>query len=124
MLIPAAPTFWSQGQSHGLPAAVPAGSPGSVTSNVINTNGLNKGAVGLASTQAGNLTVQRYADGAGQIPLPAAVNGAPTVAIVANTPIAVTWADGTPTGSIVITVTNSSGSTAANLTNLTVNLEP
>lgn len=124
MLIPQAPTAWSQGQSHGLPAQVPAGSPGSVTSNVINTNGLNKGAVGLKSDQAGNLTVQRYADGAGQIPLPAGVNGAPTVAIVANTPIAVTWADDTPTGSIVVTVTNTNGSTAANLTNVTVNLEP
>jgi hypothetical protein len=124
MFIPAAPTFWSQGQSHGLPAVVPAGSPGTVISNVINTNGMNRGAVGLSSSQAGNLTVQRYADGAGQIPLPAVVNGAPTVAIVANTPIAVTWADTTPTGSIVITVTNTNGSTAAALTNLTVNLQP
>jgi hypothetical protein len=124
MFVPQAPTGWSQGQSHGLPAVIPAGSPGQIVSNVINTFGLNKGAVGLQSTQAGNLTVQRYADAAGQIPLPAVVNGAPTVAIVANTPICVTWADGTPTGSIQITITNSSGSTAANLTNLTVNLGP
>lgn len=80
--------------------------------------------MGLTSSQAGNLTVQRYADGAGQIPLPAGVNGAPTVAIVANTPVSVSWADGTPTGSIAITVTNSSGSTAANVSNITVNFEP
>jgi hypothetical protein len=124
MLIPSAPTFWSQGQSHGLPAAIPAGSPGTITSNVINTNGLNRGAVGLVSNQNGNLTVTRYADGAGQIPLAAGIPNPVTVAIVASTPIAVSWSDGTPTGSIAITVTNSNSSAPAALANVSVNLQP
>jgi hypothetical protein len=118
MLIPQAPSYYSQGQSHGLPAQIPAS--GNAVSNTINTNGLTHGSVGLKSTQAGNLSVQRYADAAGVVPLSTAVS----VAILANTPVSVGWSDGLPCGSIIVTVTNSSGTTAANLTNVTVDLSP
>lgn len=124
MFIPQAPTAWSQGQSHGLPAVVPAGSPGQVVSNVVATLGQSRGAVGLISSQAGQLTVTRYADGAGLVPLPAGIPNPVTVAIVAATAISVSWADDTPAGSIQVTVTNTNGSVAANLTNVTVNIQP
>ena len=102
----------------GFPSTAPGS--GTVTSSAVVTNGFTRGTVGLQSTQAGTLTVQRYVDGAGLVP----VNSpAITVAIVANTPNSVGWADGLPCGSIIVSFTNGSGSTAT-LSNFVVNLTP
>lgn len=107
MLIPAA--------TIGL--ATPVGISATGNSLVIPTNGLSNGAVGLQSDHAGTLNVQRYVDAAGAIPLGAVI----TVAIVAATPKAVSWADELPSGSIVVSFVNTAGA-VANLTNITVNL--
>jgi hypothetical protein len=99
--------------------ATPVGNGLTGNSAVINTAGLFKGVAGLKSDHAGTLSVQRYADAAGVVPV-----GAPlSVAVAANTPIAVGWSEGLPCGSIVMTFVNSGGA-AANLTNVTVNLGP
>lgn len=102
----------------GFPATAPGS--GTVNSNVVVTNGLNRGTAGLLSDQAGTLSVKRYVDAGGLVP----VNG-PTISIAvgANTPNSVGWSDGLPCGSIVVTFVNGSGSTA-NLSNFTVNLSP
>lgn len=99
--------------SIGLPAAIAAGATGN--SNVLRTNGQTKGAVGLESSHAGTLNVQRYVDANGVIPLGAVI----TVAVVAATPVAVSWADGIPSGSIVVSFVNSAGA-VANITNVAV----
>lgn len=90
----------------GLATTVPNG--GSVQSSVMPSNGWQKGAVGLKSTQAGNLTVQRYLDAAGTIPVGAAI----TAALSANTAGYVSWNDGLVFGSFQVTVSNSGGSNA------------
>lgn len=109
MLVPSA--------SIGLVTPVPATTQHN--SKVILTGGLNKGSAGLASSQAGTLSVQRYVDPAGLVPLGAAL----TVAVVANTPVSVGWSDGLPSSSIVMSFNNTSGS-AANLTDVVVDLAP
>lgn len=121
MLLPnTAAALWSQGQFVGLPATIPAN--GNVVSTTINTNGLYKGSVGLQSSQAGQLSVQLCVDAAGLVPLGPGASPA-AVALVANTPNTVGWATTIPFGSIIITVTNTTGS-VANLTNVAVNLAP
>lgn len=102
---------------HGLASAIAAA--GNIKSNVIKTLGWQKGGVGLTSSQAGVLSVQRYLDQAGTIPVGAAI----TANLTAATAAAVTWSDGLPCQSIQIEVTNSSGSTAAVLTGTTVLLQ-
>jgi hypothetical protein len=112
MLIPQAPTFYSQGQSHGLPAQVAANA--TANSNVINTNGLTKGSAGLVSDHAGTLQVQRYVDANGQVALGALITD--------NTsPYSVAWSDGLPCGSIVVSFVNTAGA-VANLSNIAINL--
>ena len=101
----------------GLSTPVAAGATGN--SNVIPTNGQTRGAVGLQSSHAGTLNVQRYVDAKGVIPLGAVI----TTAVVAATPISVNWADGIPSGSLVMSFVNSSGA-VANLTDITVLLSP
>ena len=50
---------------HGLVATVPHG--GSITSNLIFSDGMQVAAVGVTSTKAGAINVQRYLDDAGTI---------------------------------------------------------
>jgi len=88
-------------------------------SSVFRTEGCTSGAVGVTSSHAGTLSVQRFVDEGGVTSLSTPL----TVAVVANTPIAVGWADGLPCGSIVVSFINSAGA-AANLTNISVNLAP
>jgi hypothetical protein len=109
MLIPSA--------TIGLATPVADGATG--VSNVINTQGLNKGSAGLISSHAGTLSVQRYSDAQGLIPVGAAL----TVALVATVGNAVGWSDGLPIGSIQMSLINGAGA-AANLTSITVNLGP
>ena len=92
---------------------------GNVTSGPVNTQGLTRGAVGMKSDQAVTLSVQRYIDAAGLVPLGAAI----TVALAANVANSVNWTDGAPATSIVITVTNAGG-TQANLINVAVAFSP
>lgn len=73
----------------------------------------------MTSSHAGTLNVQRYLDAKAVIPLGALI----TTAVVAATPISVSWADGIPAGSLVMSFVNSAGA-VANLTNITVLLSP
>ena len=94
----------------GLATSIPAS--GNVVSPVINTNGNRTFAFGLTSSQAGNVSIQRYLDAAGTIP-----QGAPlTASLTAATAAVVNSTDGVPYQSIKITVTNTA-TTAATLTN-------
>lgn len=98
--------------------AGPIAASGNVKSAVIPTYGWQKGGIGVTSSQAGQLSVQRYLDAAGTIPV-----GAPiTASLTAGMAAAVTWSDGLPFGSIQAEVTNTGGS-PANLTNVTVLLQ-
>ncbi len=96
----------------GLNASVPAS--GSLSGNVIVSNGWKSFAVGLKSTQAGQISVQRFLDLAGTVPQGAAV----TAALTANTAgYATVGTDGLPFASVQVTVTNS-GASAATLSNV------
>jgi hypothetical protein len=111
----------------GLISPVPSGATG--ISNVINTNGLNSGSVGLISDHAGTLSVQRFIDATAQVPIGSAL----TQTLVANTPNSVSWGIGlasaastapsVPIGSIIVSFINSPGA-VANLTSVTVLLSP
>lgn len=101
---------------HGLPATVPAGN--SVTSNPILSNGMQVGAIGVTSTQAGSITVQRYLDDAATIKQGAAL----TQAITANTAGVLNITDGNPFASFTVNISNSGG-VAASLSNLGILLQ-
>jgi hypothetical protein len=105
--------------SPALTPANPVPISGTAVSAAINTQGQARGSVGMLSDHAGTLSVQRYVDGAGVVPLGAALS----IALVAATPNAVGWSDGLPCGSIVISFINSAGA-VANLSNITLNLAP
>lgn len=82
---------------------------GNWLSNVIVSDGFGKIAVGLKSTQAGAINIQRYIDRAGLVPLTATPD---TVSLVANTANALVITDGKPFQSFTIQVTNTGASTA------------
>ena len=86
---------------------------GSWTSNVTPTDGFQVIAVGVTSSQAGVLSVQRYLDIAGLV----AQGGPVTQAMTAATPAVLNCSDHAPCQSFKISITNASGSTAANITN-------
>ncbi len=90
-----------------LAASIPAS--GNVSSAVIPSYGWQKLAVGLQSTQAGQLTVQRYLDDAGTIVQSAAL----TAPLTANTAAVVNITDGVPFRSFKVTVSNTGASAAA-----------
>ncbi len=96
----------------GLNAQVPAA--GNLPGSVIVSNGWKLFSVGLQSSQAGQLTIQRFLDLAGTVP-----QGAPvTAALTANTAAyATVGTDGLPFASVQVTVSNSGGS-AATLSNV------
>ena len=99
---------------HSIAAAI-AGS-GSTSSAVIPSAGFTGIAAAVTSSQAGTLAIQRYLDTAGTIVQGAALS----VNLLAATPNVVNvLADGLPFQSYVVTITNSSGSTA-NLTGVFV----
>jgi hypothetical protein len=88
---------------------------GSVVSATLQMNGWQRFSIGLTSSQAGTLSVQRYLDIAATVPQGAAV----TASLTAATPAVVNaGSDLAPCASIIVTVSNSSGSTAATLTNV------
>jgi len=98
----------------------PVADGGTVTSAVISTRGLSRGAVGLKSDHGGTLTVTRYVDAQGLVPLNA---GPAALAIAANVANSVGWSDGLPCGSIQIKFVNNAGA-VANLSEVTVGLTP
>ena len=86
---------------------------GTWTSNLLPTDGFKVIAVGVTSSQAGVLSVQRYLDTAGLV-----AQGPPiTQAITAATPAVVNANDNAPAQSFKITITNTNGSSAATITN-------
>lgn len=91
-----------------LALSVPA-SGGSVQSALLQMNGWQRFSIGLTSSQAGTLSVQRYLDVAGTIPQGAAVTAALTAATAA---VVNAGSDLAPCASVQVTVSNSSGSTA------------
>lgn len=97
----------------GLNAPVPAS--GSLQSGILQSNGWKYFALGLKSTQAGQITIQRYLDAAGTVPIGAAV----TAALVAGTAqwASIGTADSLPFMSYQVTVSNS-GASPATLTNV------
>ncbi len=90
-----------------LTAAIPASSTNS--SSLIFTNGYKVLAVGLTSTQAGTLTIQRFLDQEGLIPQDLTPL---SIALTAATPAILNAMDGKPFQSARITASNSSGSIA------------
>lgn len=96
----------------GLNASVPA--TGNLPGSVVVSNGWKLFSVGLKSTQAGQISIQRFLDVAGTVPQGAAV----TAALTANTAASATvGTDGLPFASVQVTVSNSGGS-AATLSNV------
>ena len=99
---------------HGLAGTIAAS--GSTVSNLLFADGYKALAVGATSTQNGQISVQRYLDDAGQV-----AQGAPvTSPLTANTPGVVNITDGQPFSAYKVTITNSSGSTAATLSNVAI----
>lgn len=101
---------------HGLPATIAAG--GNSTSSLIFSNGMQVGAVGVTSTQPGNITVQRYLDDAGTIKQGAAL----TQAFTANNPAVLNITDGNPFATFTVNISNTGGSPAT-LSNLGILLQ-
>ena len=82
------------------------------TSNVIVADGFKAIGIGVTSSQAGTITIQRYLDRAGNVPV-----GAPiTAALTAATAQWCTSNDGVPFQSFKFSISNS-GTSAANVSN-------
>lgn len=99
-----------------LASSVPAS--GSVSSNIIPTNGYKVFAFGITSSQAGTVTIQRYLDQAGTIPQGPALSAS----LSAATAQTLNATDNVAFQSIKVTVSNSSA-TAATLTNVLLLLQ-
>ena len=98
---------------HNLPGTIPASS--NVQSSLILTEGFSLISVGITTSQAGTLSVQRYLDAGGTV-----VQGAASsVALSANVAANLDIMDGKPFASFMITIANSAGS-AATIGNLAV----
>jgi hypothetical protein len=85
------------------------------TSPLFSADGYYDIVVALTSTQAGAINLLRYVDDPGTVLLDAT---APTQALTANTAAALVVTDGKPYASFKVQVTNTSGSTAAALSNI------
>jgi hypothetical protein len=97
-------------QDAGLIAA-----DGDYTSPLFSADGYYDVVVALTSSQAGAINLLRYVDDAGAVLLDVT---APTQALTAATPAVLVVLDGKPFASYQVQVTNSSGSTAATLSNI------
>jgi len=91
----------------GLTGTVPAS--GNLQSSVLVSNGWKVFSVGLKSSQAGQLSIQRFLDLAGTVPQGAPVTAALTAGTAAY---ATVGTDGLPFASVQVTVSNSGGSAA------------
>lgn len=79
------------------------------TSELITADGYYDLALGVKSSQAGAITVYRYIDDAGTVPL----DGGQTQALTANTLATLIITDGKPCASFKVEVTNTGGASAA-----------
>lgn len=86
---------------HGLPSSI--ASTVTVKSSVMFAQGMKSISIGVSNTQAGTVSIQRYADSQGQSPVGAAIQGT----LVAAVPLAIGTNDLTPFGSFQISVLNS-----------------
>lgn len=100
---------------HGINVANTVAASGQVQSAIIETDGWPRAVIGVESTEAGQLSVQLYVDDAATIPQGAAI----TAALTANTVAVANVPNTNPFASVVITITNSSG-TPATLSRLAV----
>lgn len=91
---------------HQLNVPVPNG--GQIATPVLICTGMKSIAVGVKSTQAGAINIQRFLDSAGTIPQGAVV----TTPLVANTQTTLNINDGAPFASFTVTITNTGGSPA------------
>ena len=107
---------FSSSELAALAAAVPP--LGSLTTGLLVASGYKNLAVGVKSTQAGQISVQRYIDEAGQVPQGAAVTGA----ILANTQTTLNISDGAIFGSFTVSISNT-GAASATLSNLAVAIQ-
>lgn len=101
----------------GLAATINASS--NINSSIVLTNGYRVFSFFGTSTQAGTISIQRYADAAGTIKQGSALTGS----LTANTAAIVSTSDTLPFQSLQINITNSSGSTAATLSNVLLLLQ-
>ncbi|CAE6838409.1 hypothetical protein [Paraburkholderia nemoris] len=97
----------------GLNAQVPAS--GQLQSGILQSNGWKYFALGLKSTQAGAINIQRFLDAAGTVPIGAVVTAALTASTAQSASIGT--ADSLPFMSFQVTVTNT-GASAATLSNV------
>jgi hypothetical protein len=98
---------------HGLASSIAAS--GNTASNLIVSDGYKSLAVGVTSSQNGQIQVQRYLDDAGTVKQGAAV----TASLTGGTAGVCNVTDGNPFASYTVTITNTGGGTA-NLTNLAI----
>jgi hypothetical protein len=94
------------------PTTIPEG--GSFTSGILPGDGFKTFAIALTSSQAGSISVQRFLDAAGTIPVAAVNTQALTAA--ASPPNVLTITDGLPYLTFKVTITNTGGA-AATVTN-------
>jgi len=85
------------------------------TTQLYSADGYYDFVLGLKSTQAGAINFLRYIDDAGTVLLDGT---APTQALVANTAAVFIETDAKPYASFKVQITNSSGTTAATLSNI------
>jgi hypothetical protein len=97
---------WTGLSASGVPPATIAGG-GNFTSIPIICAGWKTIAVGARLSQIGTITIQRYLDRAGLVPIGAPVSAA----LVANTSQWATVSDNLPFQSFVFAINNTSGST-------------
>lgn len=103
--------------AHGIASTVPHA--GNVVSNLIQSNGYKQVALGVTSSKAGSVSIQRYLDKAGTV-----VQGAPvTGTLVAATALNVNVNDGLPFQSFKVTIANGDGAVDAALTSLGILLQ-
>ena len=102
---------------HNLVGPIPLSS--NINSNLIMSDGMQVVAVGVTSTKAGAINVQRYLDDAGTIKQGAVL----TAALTANTAQVLNITDGNPFASFTVQITNTDGSNAATLSNLGILLQ-
>jgi len=98
-----------------LKAIVSIALSSSYTTAVYCADGYYDMVIALTSSQAGAINLLRYVDDAGTILIESTP---PTVALVAATPNALIVTDGKPFASFKVQITNTSGITAATLSNI------
>jgi hypothetical protein len=103
--------------THNLPASVPAS--GSVQTSLIVTEGYSLISAGVTASQNGAMSIQRYLDAGGTVPQ----GGALSVALTANSSANLDILDGKPFASFILTITNTNGGSASNLSNFALLLQ-